>query len=127
MSHRSQSDEGVRKMANLARSTVRLPWTLGLWGVQLTTHLLDPRRPTRETAASLDALSEIAKQPLEGPLENLRRAGDHLQSGLIDSAADLVSGLGAGKGREPRKAIEEAWGVLGRSWDLFVGGRGDKR
>ncbi len=128
---RGSSEHPVRNLAHLARSSVRLPWTLSLWGVQVASRLLDPRSPTRDTAANLDALSEAARQPLDGPLDNLRRAGDHLQGGMIDAAADLVSSavstVASGSVREPHKAIEQAWGVLGRSWDLFLGERGGKR
>lgn len=115
--HRFSSASG------LAQALVRLPWNLGLWGLQQTADLVDPRRPWSRTTESLDALSQAAQEPLEGLLGNVQRAGEHLQTGFIDSALHLASG----SWRKPRTAIDEAWGVLGRSWNLFTGGDGGRR
>ncbi len=117
MSHDPRGDR-FRSPAILAQALVRLPWTLGFWSLQQTLDLADPRRPWRQTAASLDELSQAAQGSLEGPLDNLRKAGDQLQTGLIDSAARLASG----SWREPRTAIADAWAVLGRSWSSLADG-----
>lgn len=101
-------------VGRLASASIRLPWTLGLWGVQQALGLTDPRRPLDRTADAFDDLSRAASEPLEGPLGRFQRSGDHLQQGLVDAAVRLASG----SWREPRAAFERAWGALGRSWDL---------
>lgn len=113
----------ARAAGDLAKALVRLPWNLALWGAQQAADLANPSRSWQRNVAALDDLSHAAERPLTGALGNLQRAGDHLQSGLIDSAAHLATG----SWREPRTAFDEGWETLAGSWRLLVGDGGEQR
>lgn len=99
-------------MRNLAKSMFRFTWAMGILGVDQVTQLVSRDRDWRRSTHSLDAVSHAASSQLGGTLKKVYDAGDHLQEGMIES----VSSLAGASASDPRKAMNESWEKLDRTW-----------
>lgn len=98
---------------DVASSVFRFGWAMGMLGVDQAANLLDRDRGWRRGADSLDAVSSAATEHLGPTARRLFEAGDHLQTGLIDSAAHMARGLSGGEGAEQaRRRFEETLQTL---------------
>lgn len=99
-------------MRDVAKSMVRLPWSLFMAGVEQTQNLLTRPDGWSRASAALDAISASAEQELSGGLRELYRAGDQVQAGMVDAALDLVGGGWI----NPTPSLGRAWEAVERSW-----------
>ena len=73
-------------MRDLARSMMRFSWTMSLFGVRQAVNLVSWRggTPGARAVAAFDEVSDTTEMQLEGPVRGLYRAGERLQSSLLD-------------------------------------------
>ena len=109
-------------MRNLAKSMFRLTWAMGILGVDQMTSLMSRDRDWKQSTHSLDAVSHAASSQLGGTLKKVYDAGDHLQEGVIES----VSSLANASASDPRKAMNESWEKLDRTWSTVRSDLGSK-
>ena len=99
-------------LRDLTKSLIRLPWAMAAFGVSRAADLLTPKSGLRTAAEAMDGVSHAAERSLGGIADDLYRAGDHLQSGVVDAAWDLASGSWT----RPDESVKKAWRTLDRSW-----------
>ena len=109
-------------MRNLAKSMFRFTWAMGILGVDQMTSMISPDRDWKRSTHSLDTVSRAASNQLSDPLRKVYDAGDHLQEGVIESVSTLANASAS----DPRKAMNESWEKLDRTWSTVrsdLGGR----
>lgn len=98
-------------MRGVTESLFRFGWALTMFGVQQAIHLATPRRGWDDATRELDGVSRAAAHEMGDTLRSYYRAGDRLQSGLVDSVARLFEGTWS----EPGKRMDELWQSLDRT------------
>ena len=99
-------------MKNLAKSMFRFSWAMGVMGVDQAVQLLGPNRDLKKTGETLDAVSDAATSSLDDDWKQVYEAGEHFQSGMIDT----VSRVAKDSWSNPGKAMNNAWEDLDRSF-----------
>lgn len=98
-------------MRDLARSMFRFSWAMSVLGARQVTNLLSPDGWNR-SADALDAVSDAASKEMGETMEGYYKAGDRLQSGLVDT----VSRVAQGSWNEPGKVMNDTWEAVDRTW-----------
>jgi hypothetical protein len=99
-------------MQGLARSMLRLPWALAMLGIGRARNLADTTEGWPGLTSSLDAVSTAAEGQMGKTARSVYRAGDRLQSGMVDTAFAAVGGTWS----DPRPAVRRAWRMISRPW-----------
>ena len=99
-------------MRDLARSMFRFSWAMSVLGARQMAHLLSPGEGWDRSADSLDAVSDAASKEMGDTLEGYYKAGDRLQSGMVDTVSRMVEGDWS----EPGKVMNDTWDELDRTW-----------
>lgn len=110
-------------MKDLAKSMFRFSWAMGALGVDQATQLLGGRRDLRKTGDTLDAVSDAATAHLSKDWKQVYQAGEHFQSGMIDT----VSRMAKDSWSNPGKAMNNAWEDLDRSFSDLRTDLGQKK
>lgn len=84
-------------MMDLAKSMFRFSWALSLFGARQAVDLMTGQ--SSRTAADFEAVRYAAQGQMDGPFRSLFEAGDRVQRGMVDLAADVL-GRAAGTRRE---------------------------
>lgn len=79
-------------MTDLAKSMFRFSWALTLFGARQAVDLLTRSRDGSETANDLEAVRYAAEGQMDSTFRSLFNAGDRLQRGMVDLAADILMG-----------------------------------
>lgn len=98
-------------MRKVTESLFRFGWAMSMFGLQQALHLASPRRGWDEAEHGFDAVSGAAAGEMEETLRTYYRAGDNLQSGLVDTVSRLFSG----RWSQPGEVLNEAWESLDRT------------
>ena len=85
-------------MRNLTKTMFRFSWSMSLFGLQQLANLLIPGRAAR----AFDNASRSMAGELGGPLRTAFRAGDALQSGMVDL---MFGGPATGPGRPQTSSV----------------------
>jgi len=99
-------------MKDLAKSMFRFSWAMGVLGVDQAAQLLGQGRDLKKTGETLDAVSDAASSSLGDDWKQVYEAGEHFQSGMIDT----VSRVAKDSWSNPGKAMNHAWEDLDRSF-----------
>jgi hypothetical protein len=76
-------------MTDLAKSMFRFSWALSLFGASQAVDLLTGKRGA---ADGFEAVRYAAEGQMDGTFRSLFNTGDRLQRGMVDLAADLLTG-----------------------------------
>ena len=79
-------------MTGLAKSMFHFSWALSLFGASQAVSLLTRSRDSGEAANDLEAVRYAAEGQMDGTFRSLFNAGDRLQRGMVDLAADVLTG-----------------------------------
>ncbi len=99
-------------MRDLARSMIRFSWAMSVLGARQVTNLVSPREGWDRSADAFDAVSHAAADEMGETMKGFYRAGDRLQSGMVDTASRLLRGTWS----DPGKSLNEAWESVDRTW-----------
>jgi hypothetical protein len=87
-------------MRDFIKSAFRFSWAMSLFGVQQFENVFeDSTRQDGKTAAAFDSIAQATEENLSGTVHDAYKAGDRLQSGMVD----MMFG-GRPGGREQRQA-----------------------
>ena len=80
-------------MRDFIKSTLRFSWVMSMFGAQQVENALeDSTRQGGRTAAAFDSVTRAAEQHLSGTVREAYKAGDQLQSRMVDSMFGAVPG-----------------------------------
>ncbi|MEM1203388.1 MAG: hypothetical protein AAGN66_09195 [Acidobacteriota bacterium] len=99
-------------LREFTKSMFRFSWAMGMLGVEQASNMLQRQKGVERSAESLDAVSHAATRHLSETTHNVFRAGDHLQSGVVDSMSKVATGSWS----QPGKVMNDAWETLDRTW-----------
>ncbi|HKG78257.1 MAG TPA: hypothetical protein VKA78_02535 [Pyrinomonadaceae bacterium] len=86
-------------MRNLIKSSLRFSWAMSLFGIQQFENVIeDATRQDNKATTALDSIAEATERQLGGIVGNTFRAGDQLQSGMVDM---MFGGLSTGGSQSP--------------------------
>lgn len=78
-------------MRELTKSMLRMSWAMPLFGIKQMMSLSVPTRANQESATrAFDAISEAAQRQLGGAFQEVYKAGDGLQRGMVDAGSKLL-------------------------------------
>jgi hypothetical protein len=73
-------------MRDFLKSTLRFSWAMSLFGVQQLENIVsDPSQQTSKTATAFESVTQATEQVLNGVVKDAFKAGDRLQSGVVDA------------------------------------------
>ncbi len=73
-------------MRDFIKSTLRFSWAMSLFGAQQLENMVeDSSRQNKKTATAFDSITQITEEQLGGVIKNVFKAGDQLQSGMVDA------------------------------------------
>jgi len=98
-------------MRKVTESLFRFGWAMSTFGLQQVLNLASPRRGWDDAERGFDAVAGAAAREMDEAIRTYYRAGDRLQSGLVDTASRLFSG----RWSEPGAVMNEAWESLDRT------------
>lgn len=98
-------------MRDLARSMFRFSWAMSMLGARQAVNLLNPGAWDR-SADAFDAVSHAASKEMGETMQGYYKAGDRLQSGMVDTVARMADGTWS----NPGKAMNEVWEQVDRTW-----------
>lgn len=101
-------------MRALAKSMIRFSWALSMLGARQTARLF--LEPWDRPAPALDAVAGAAESQLGAEMRSFYRAGDEIQTGMVDTIADLVSGSSAAPADPMGASLRQTWAAIDRSW-----------
>ncbi len=110
-------------MKDLAKSMFRFSWAMGTMGVDQATQLIGRHRDLRKTGETLDAVSDAASARLSKDWKHVYEAGEHFQSGMIDT----MSRMAKDSWSNPGQAMNNAWEDLDRSFSDLRSDLGQKK
>ena len=99
-------------MRDLARSMIRFSWAMSMFGARQAANLVSPRDGWDRSADTFDAVSHAARDQMGETMRGFYKAGDRLQSGMVDTMARLFRGTWS----DPGKTVNEMWEQLDRTW-----------
>ncbi len=99
-------------MRDLARSMIRFSWAMSVLGARQAANLFTPRQGWDRSAEAFDSVSHAAEKEMGETLKSFYRAGDRLQSGMVDTASRMFRG----KWTEPGKVMNETWEAVDHTW-----------
>lgn len=99
-------------MRDLARSMIRFSWAMTVLSARQAANLVTPREGWNRSTESLDAVSHVAADQMGETMKSFYKAGDRLQSGMVDTASRLLRGNWS----EPGKTMNNAWESVDRTW-----------
>ncbi|MEM6456907.1 MAG: hypothetical protein AAF772_17580 [Acidobacteriota bacterium] len=99
-------------MRNATKSFVRFSFAMTALGARQMVRLFERDRGLDHAANSFDAVTHAAESQLDDTARGLYKAGDHLQSGMVDAVAALVS-----RAPDPRDAMSRMREAVERSVD----------
>ena len=99
-------------MRDLARSMFRFSWAMSMLGAKQVANLLSPGDGWDRSADSLDAVSDAASKEMGETMQGYYKAGDRLQSGMVDTMSRMVQG----SWNEPGKVMNDTWEAVDRTW-----------
>jgi len=115
-------------MRELTKSMIRFSWAMSLFGIKQMSSLLrkpNPDLPISPASSALDSITAAAERKLGNGYHAAFRAGDHLQRGLVDAAASVLTA----ESFEPSRAARIAQDGLRKSAEAVreavSGGSGD--
>jgi hypothetical protein len=86
-------------MRDLIKSTLRFSWAMSLFGVQQLKNVgEDSRERNDRTAGAFENVTEASEEQLTGVIKNAFKAGDELQSGVVDMILGGLPGQGQSAG-----------------------------
>src|SRR5712671_1768361 len=86
-------------MRDLIKSTLRFSWAMSLFGVQQLENVgEDSRERNDRTAGAFEKVTEASEEQLTGVIKNAFKAGDELQSGVVDMILGGLPGQGQSAG-----------------------------
>ncbi len=91
-------------MRDLARSMIRFSWAMSVLGARQAANLVTPREGWARSTESFDAVSHAAANHMGETMKGFYKAGDRLQSGMVDTLSRVARGNWA----EPGKTMNEA-------------------
>ncbi len=109
-------------MRDLARSMIRFSWAMSMLGARQAANLMTPREGWARSTESFDAVSHAAADHMGETVRGFYKAGDRLQSGMVDT----VSRVAGGQWSEPGKTLSEAWEAVDRTWSGMKVDLGDE-
>jgi len=72
-------------MRDFIKSTLRFSWAMSLFGAQqLENAVEDSTRQNNKTAGAFDSVAQAAEEQLDGVIKDVFKAGNQLQSGMVD-------------------------------------------
>jgi len=104
-------------MREFTKSFLRFSWAMTVLGVRQTGRLMQGKKG--RPAVALNEVSHTAESHLGRGLRPFYRAGEELQSGLVDAAADLASGKWSDPADGLSKGLRQSWEALDRSWSTL--------
>lgn len=109
-------------MRDFIKSTLRFSWAMSLFGVQQFENAFeDSTRQDGKTTAAFDSVTRATEEHLSGSVKDAYRAGDQLQSGMVDA---MFGALPGGRGARQGSASDAATGS-GRAGQPSPGGPSD--
>ena len=99
-------------MRDLARSMFRFSWAMSVLGARQVANFLSPGDGWDRSADSLDAVSNAASKEMGETMQGYYKAGDRLQSGVVDTMSRVVEG----SWNEPGKVMNDTWEAVDRTW-----------
>ena len=99
-------------MRDLARSMIRFSWAMSMLGARQAANLVSPREGWDRSADTFDAVSHAATDQIGETMKSFYKAGDRLQSGMVDTMSRLLQGTWS----DPGKAMNEVWEQVDRTW-----------
>lgn len=99
-------------MRDLARSMFRFSWAMSVLGARQVANLLSPGDGWNRSADSLDAVADAAAKEMGETMQGYYKAGDRLQSGMVDTMSRMVQGSWS----EPGKVMNDTWESVDRTW-----------
>jgi hypothetical protein len=72
-------------MRDFIKSTLRFSWAMSLFGVQQLENMVeDSSQQNNKTATAFDSITHATEEQLGGAIKDAFKAGDQLQSGMVD-------------------------------------------
>src|SRR5258708_2137686 len=72
-------------MRDFIKSTLRLSWAMSLFGLQQLENVVEnPSKPKNKTGTAFDSVSRATEDKMSGAIKDAFKAGDKLQSGMVD-------------------------------------------
>lgn len=105
-------DDRDRRRREFAKSLLRVPWAMSMFGVRQATRWLDPRGTWDDSTAQMDEVSHDLERKLDEPISSVYRTGRQLQDGMVDTLFALARGSWAVSDR----AMRRAWRAIDQSW-----------
>ena len=72
-------------MRNFIKSTLRFSWAMSLFGIQQLENMAVDYCAHNKTVAAFDSITSATEDQLDGTIKAAYRAGDRLQSGMVDA------------------------------------------
>src|ERR1043165_9490883 len=73
-------------MRDFFKSTLRFSWAMSMFGVQQLENLVaDSSQPQNKTATAFDTIAQATEAQLSGAVKDAFKAGDRLQSEMVDA------------------------------------------
>src|SRR2546423_9241574 len=80
-------------MRDFLKSTVRFSWAMSLFGVQQLENMIsDPVQQTNNAATAFESVSKATEEQMAGVVKETFKAGDRLQSGVVDAMLGALTG-----------------------------------
>ena len=94
-------------MRDLARSMMRFSWAMSVLGARQVANFLSPGEGWNRSADSLDAVSDAASKEMGETMKSYYKAGDRLQSGMVDTMSRRPQGVRPGDTGRSASAADE--------------------
>lgn len=108
-------------MRDLAKSMLRCSLAVSVLGAREAASLLTGNR--EGSMRTFDALSHAAEDQMGEAYSSFFRAGEHLQSGMLETMSELASGSWSDPAGALNRGMRQGWATLDRSWSSLRGPR----
>ncbi|HSE19886.1 MAG TPA: hypothetical protein VLB46_22685 [Pyrinomonadaceae bacterium] len=96
-------------MRDFFKSALRFSWAMSLFGVQQLENLIaDSSQGQDKTVTAFETIAQATEEQLTGVVKDTFKAGDRLQSGIVDSMFATVPGQSAPAASTPAPATSQA-------------------
>ncbi len=102
-------------MRELTKSMFRLSWAMSMLGVRQMSRMMGPEAQGRGEAYSLDAVSTVAEDQLDGVSQSVYRAGTEFSDGMVEALGSLTSGGWSNPVGNLSQAMKDTWEAVDRS------------